>query len=47
MNSLYDHDSMFDKLQIIEGPYVRLQIEKDLDENKKQTLINLFNVLGK
>jgi hypothetical protein len=36
---------MLNKLQTIDGPYVRLQIEKDLDEGKKQTLINLFGVL--
>jgi hypothetical protein len=38
---------MLNKLQTIDGPYVRLQIEKSLDENKKKTLINLFSVLGK
>lgn len=47
MNSSYDIDSMLNKLQTIDGPYVRLQIEKDLDESKKQILINLFGVLWK
>lgn len=47
MPSLYDYDSMFDKLQSIDGPYVHLQIEKDIDETKKHALISLFGVLGK
>jgi len=44
VSSTYD---LYQKLQNIEGPYVRLRIEEDLDETKKQTLIDLFGVLGK
>jgi len=38
---------MFNKLQTIDAPYVRLQVEKDLDRTNKNTLISLFDVLGK
>lgn len=38
---------LYQELQNIEGPYVRIQIDKDLMKRKKLTLIKLFDVLGK
>ncbi len=44
VSPIYD---MYQKFQNIEWPYVRLRVEEDLHETKKQTLITLFDVLGK